>query len=163
MMVVIADTSPLNYLVQISEIDVLPRLYGTIVIPTEVFLELRDADAPAIVYEWISKKPAWLGIRPAAGIATSSFLFELDAGERPALQLAQLEDESLLLIADAAGRRAAQSLGLPNIGTLGVLRLAAIEGLVDLPTVLDKLMRTNFRAPVVLIQQLIADDEARRD
>jgi predicted nucleic acid-binding protein len=163
MMVVIADTSPLNYLVQIGEIDLLPRLYGTIVIPTEVFLELRDADAPAIVFQWISKKPAWLEIRPAAGIATSSFLFELDAGERAAIQLAQSEDESLLLVDDAAGRRAAQSLGLPSIGTLGVLRLAAIENLVHLPTVLAKLMRTNFRAAAALIQQLIAQDEARRD
>jgi predicted nucleic acid-binding protein len=163
MMVVIADTSPLNYLVQIGEIDLLPRLYGTIVIPTEVFLELKDAAAPAIVHEWMSKSPAWLEIRPAADLVTSSFLFELDAGEQAAIQLAQLEDESLLLIDDAAGRRAAQSLGLPNVGTLGVLRLAALEGLVDLPTILAKLMRTNFRAPAVLIQQLIAEDEARRD
>jgi predicted nucleic acid-binding protein len=87
---------------------------------------------------------------------------ELDAGERAAIQLAQLEEESLLVMDDATGRREAQLLGLPNIGTLGVLRLAAIEGLVHLPTVLDKLMRTNFRAPAVLIQQLIAEDHTRR-
>jgi predicted nucleic acid-binding protein len=41
MTVVIADTSPLNYLVLIAEIELLPQLYGTIVIPREVFLE-RD-------------------------------------------------------------------------------------------------------------------------
>jgi len=33
MTVVISDTSPLNYLVLIDEIDVLPRLYGRVIIP----------------------------------------------------------------------------------------------------------------------------------
>ncbi len=88
MMVVIADTSPLNYLVQIGEVDLLPQLYGTIVIPTEVLLELSNSDAPAIVYEWISQRPAWLEIRPVEGLAARSPLIELDAGERAAIHLA---------------------------------------------------------------------------
>ena len=33
MTVVVADTSPLNYLTLIELIDVLPRLYGSVVIP----------------------------------------------------------------------------------------------------------------------------------
>jgi predicted nucleic acid-binding protein len=33
MTVVVADTSPLNYLILIGEIDVLPQLYGGIVAP----------------------------------------------------------------------------------------------------------------------------------
>jgi predicted nucleic acid-binding protein len=37
MMVVIADTSPINYLILIAEIEVLSRMYGRIVIPEEVF------------------------------------------------------------------------------------------------------------------------------
>jgi len=32
-MIIVADTSPINYLVLIKEIEVLPRLYGKIVIP----------------------------------------------------------------------------------------------------------------------------------
>ncbi len=46
MKVVVADTSPLNYLVQIGEVGILRELYGTIVIPVEVFVELSDSDAP---------------------------------------------------------------------------------------------------------------------
>ena len=42
MTVVVADTSPLNYLVLIEAIDLLPRLYGTIIIPAEVLDELID-------------------------------------------------------------------------------------------------------------------------
>jgi predicted nucleic acid-binding protein len=42
MTVVVADTSPLNYLLLIGEISVLPALYGQIVIPQEVMTELSD-------------------------------------------------------------------------------------------------------------------------
>ena len=47
MTVVVADTSPLNYLALIDLIDVLPRLYGTVVIPQEVLSELTTRMAPA--------------------------------------------------------------------------------------------------------------------
>ncbi len=40
MSVVVADTSPINYLVLIDCIDVLRQLYGTVLIPFEVLSEL---------------------------------------------------------------------------------------------------------------------------
>lgn len=45
MTVVVADTSPLNYLVLIGEIDLLRRLYGRVVVPSEVVAELTDRGA----------------------------------------------------------------------------------------------------------------------
>jgi len=42
MTVVIADTSPLNYLVLIGQIELLRRLYGKVLIPTEVLAEHRQ-------------------------------------------------------------------------------------------------------------------------
>lgn len=44
-MIVIADTSPINYLVQISEIEVLPKLYDSIMIPPSVRNELAHPRA----------------------------------------------------------------------------------------------------------------------
>jgi predicted nucleic acid-binding protein len=32
-MIVVADTTPINYLILIEEIDVLPKLYGRVVFP----------------------------------------------------------------------------------------------------------------------------------
>jgi predicted nucleic acid-binding protein len=162
MKVVVADTSPLNYLVQIDEVNLLRVLYGTIVIPYEVFQELNHPGAPLAVSEWIRDSPPWLKIRPIASCPAIPGLMELDAGERAAIQLSQAEPEALLLIDDADGRRHAERLGLSNTGTLGVLRLAAVEGLIELRIVLDRLMQTNFRAASSLIRQLIAEDEARR-
>lgn len=49
MKVVIADTSPINYLILIDGIEILPRLYGRISAPLEVLAELTDPEAPAEV------------------------------------------------------------------------------------------------------------------
>jgi predicted nucleic acid-binding protein len=45
-MIVVADTSPINYLVLIKEIEVLPKLYGKIVIPEAVREELLPNRRP---------------------------------------------------------------------------------------------------------------------
>ena len=52
-MVIIADTSPLNYLLLIDEVDILPKLYSHIVIPEAVFAELQRPKAPVSVLEWM--------------------------------------------------------------------------------------------------------------
>ena len=49
MKVVVADTSPLNYLVLIGEVDLLARLYGEVLIPDVVARELSDSEAPEAV------------------------------------------------------------------------------------------------------------------
>jgi hypothetical protein len=48
-MIVIADTSPLNYLVLIGEAEILKRLYGRVVIPEAVWRELQHPQTPAAV------------------------------------------------------------------------------------------------------------------
>ena len=47
MIVVVADTSPLNYLVQIECHEVLPALFDRIFIPRAVIDELAHARTPA--------------------------------------------------------------------------------------------------------------------
>ncbi len=41
-MIVVADTTPLNYLVVIGHVDLLPALFGQVLIPTAVWNELQD-------------------------------------------------------------------------------------------------------------------------
>jgi predicted nucleic acid-binding protein len=52
MTVVISDTSPINYLVLIGEIDLLGRLYGNVLIPDVVLAELRESGSPPAVAAW---------------------------------------------------------------------------------------------------------------
>jgi predicted nucleic acid-binding protein len=122
MTVVIADTSPLNYLLLIGEVSALPKLYGQIVIPKEVMAELSDPAAPPEVSRWACAPPDWLIVRRARTAEGGSNLQRLDPGERAAILLAQEEPEVLLLIDEAAGRSEATRRGIANTGTLGVLR-----------------------------------------
>jgi predicted nucleic acid-binding protein len=160
MTVVVADTSPINYLVLIDEVGILRRLYHRLVIPEEVVAELLDDGAPPAVREWTAAHPEWIEVRKAPSRDAS--LMELDAGEGSAIALAELEIDVLLLIDDSAGRLEASRRGIPNTGTLGVLRAAAIEGLVDLPSALDRLLATNFRISKALIGDLLAEDLHRK-
>ncbi len=56
-MVIVADTSPLNYLLLIGEVEVLPKLYSHIMIPEAVFAELRTRTVPVPVAEWVARWP----------------------------------------------------------------------------------------------------------
>jgi predicted nucleic acid-binding protein len=56
-MIVIADTGPVNYLILIDEIDLLPALYGQLLIPPSVHEELGRKRAPEAVRLWIARPP----------------------------------------------------------------------------------------------------------
>ena len=78
--VVVADTSPLNYLLLIGEIEILVALYGNVVIPTEVLGELTDSDSPPEVSRWVRAKPDWLQVRSVEKTEGDPDLRELDLG-----------------------------------------------------------------------------------
>ena len=65
MKVVVADASPLNYLVLIGEVDLLQRLYGEVMVPDVVASELRDPSAPPVVVQWASSLPSWIDVQPS--------------------------------------------------------------------------------------------------
>jgi predicted nucleic acid-binding protein len=161
MKVVVADTSPLNYLLLIGELDLLLRLYGEVLIPDVVASELSDPDAPALVSAWASHMPSWIEVRPTP--ASNEKLTTLDEGERAAILLAEAQPPPvLLLIDDADGRAEAERRHIAATGTLGTLRAAAIRGFVDLPLALARLKATNFRCPSILIEELLIEDAQRR-
>ena len=63
MTMVVSDTSPLNYLIQIGSVEILPRLCSTILLPPAVVAELRHPGAPAAVRNWAAQLPAWAQVR----------------------------------------------------------------------------------------------------
>jgi predicted nucleic acid-binding protein len=63
-MIVVGDTGPLNYLLLIEQVEVLPSLFASVVIPRAVAVELASDLAPEIVRGWIENPPNWLDIRP---------------------------------------------------------------------------------------------------
>lgn len=161
MTVVVADTSPLNYLVLIGRIEMLSSLYVKVLAPPEALAELADVGAPAKVLKWAKSLPQWLEVRTVRQGQDDPALQNIDPGERAAILLAQEEQDVLLLMDDAAGRSEAIRRGIPTTGTLGVLRAAAIRNLVDLSAALTDLAATNFRVSQTVIEGLLAEDSER--
>ena len=154
-MIVVADTSPLNYLIQIDCDSLLPRLFGRIIIPRSVMEELRDPGAPDAVRAWLTHEPPWIDLSAARSLPDADLAF-LGAGEREAIQIAEEQRADLLLIDERKGRKEAKRRGLTTTGTLGVLLSAGEFGLIDAESVYRRLLvETTFRTSAALEAQFL--------
>jgi predicted nucleic acid-binding protein len=156
--VVIADTGPVNYLILIEHIDVLPELFEKIILPMAVKDELSHPDSPVMVRNWIAAPPAWLEVRhsiapdPIAG---------LGAGETEAIALAVELHADLLLMDERRGVKAARGKGIEVTGTLGVLSLAGKRGIINLAEAFHRIKQTTFRYPQDVMDQFLDQDAAK--
>lgn len=154
MAVVVADAGPPRYLVLIDQIELLPRLFGRVVLPDVVRDELNASQAPAQVRAWLASSPPWLDAG-SAPVTEKLLPPRLDKGERAAITLATELKATLVLMDDRAGVDEARLRGLQVTGTLGVLALAARRGPVDLEAAFMRLKATNFRYPPALLDTLL--------
>jgi len=150
-MIIVADTTPINYLILIEQIHILEILFERIVIPASVHEELSRARAPVPVRTWVKNLPAWMEIRSPAA-AQKLVTAKLDDGERDALNTPRI------IIDELRGRRAARSHGLLVIGTLGILREAHSRGLLDLQNAITRLKTTNFHITPEMLKALFETD-----
>jgi predicted nucleic acid-binding protein len=158
-MIVVSDTSPLNYLILIGHQDVLPALFSRVVAPPAVLAEMTQQGAPDIVAKWAASPPAWLEVIAPTSIDSA---LPLGAGEVEAIALAQELKADQLLLDERRASNVARRLGLMVTGTLSVLSLAAEQNLLALPVAMAALQQTNFRGPADLIAELLKQDATRR-
>ncbi|GAA4399139.1 DUF3368 domain-containing protein [Nibrella viscosa] len=155
-MIVISDTSILNAFYKIRLLALLPALYGKVIIPQKVYDELMADD---VLANWLSSAhPHWLAIHPVQRSQTvEHLLVDMDAGEAEALTLAQEISADVVLMDDHAGRRIAQELGIPVIGTLGILLAAKEEGLIPAirPVLVDLTEQTKFWVSESLLNSVL--------
>ena len=64
---------------------------------------------------------------------------------------------------DRLGRRAAEARGLSVAGTLNVLDVAAERQLLDLPTAIATLRKTNFHISETILAELLKADAKRKN
>jgi predicted nucleic acid-binding protein len=155
----IADTSPINYLILIDHVEILPRLFARVVLPSAVEAELVASDAPADVRTWIATPPGWLEIIAAPVVPNTAGIHR---GEAAAIALANSMSADLLLIDDRKGVDVARRQGLRVTGTLGVLDVAAEHGLVDFAEAIRALERTTFRRSDELLNALLAKHQKKK-
>lgn len=121
MRLVIADTSPINYLLLIGHIDILPALFERVILPAAVRDELSHPKAPSLVRNWIAAPPPWVDVRPVPD-GHDPALEALDAGEEAAILLAIDLRADLVLMDDEEGVVAAHMKGLEVTGIGPVTR-----------------------------------------
>lgn len=154
-MIVLSDTSPINYLVLTGHIDILPTLFGQVVIPVAVLTELHHSGTPELVRQWINLPPPWLQVYTPEQVDP---LIHLGEGEMEAICLAVEMHATLVLMDDRRGRREAELRGLSVAGTLNVLEAASQRGLLDLSETITKLRQTNFHVAETILQRALNRD-----
>lgn len=152
-MIVIADTSPVNYLVLIDLIQILPDLFGEVIVPQAVLRELQSTSAPDAVRQWVINRPGWLLVQAVK--QEEPTLTNLDAGEREVIALAHELKADLLILDESRGRQAATNRGFNIPGTLGLVDKAGARGLIDVPDAIVRLRQTSFCASPRLLNFLL--------
>jgi len=143
-MIVVSDTSPITALLTVGEAEILPRLFGDVVIPSAVEAELVRSH-PTL--------PTWLRVQPLQDAAKAGrYAQSVDRGEAEALALAEELHADHLLIDERKGRRLAQQHGVPVVGLLGVVLLAKRAQLI--PSARALLNRLDQDAGIYLTDEL---------
>jgi predicted nucleic acid-binding protein len=146
MRLVVADTSPIFYLLSIGHINLLPQLFGKVFLPDAVHTELCHPSAPAVVRDWVAGLPSWVEVTSVEAIDDATLQL-LGAGERAAITLALSLHADLILIDERKGTAVALGKGFDG--------LAARRGLIDLADSFARLKRTNFRYRQEIMDELL--------
>lgn len=131
-MIVVSNTTPLIGLAVIQRFDLLSHLFGKIHIAQAVYDEAvthgreeGGAKREVSTANWIERHT----IQDASIV--NALLDELDLGEAETIALAQQLNANWVLMDERKGRRKLSQLGLPKIGTVGILLKAKQVGLLS--------------------------------
>lgn len=147
-MIVVSDSSPLIALAQVDQLELLPKLFSTVVIPPAVAAEVTPT--LPVLPEWLQLRGLKEPLHPETGKGL------LGRGEREAISLALQLQASRVILDDQPARRLARRLGLSVVGVLGILLAAKRLGhLEHVGPVLDRLVQANFFLSPELREQVL--------
>ncbi|NET46031.1 DUF3368 domain-containing protein [Okeania sp. SIO2B3] len=140
-MIIVSDTSAINNLASINQLNLLHQLYGNVIIPTAVYQELTETTFPVAGATEVQTY-SWISICPVSNQVLVELLQkELDPGEAEAIALAVEMSADQLLLDERRGRMVAESLNLRYTGVLGILIAAKSRKLIpEVKPLLDALI-----------------------
>lgn len=143
---VVSNSSPLIALDQIDQLELLTQLFGNLTIPPAVANEITSLILP----DWISERPLIQPIEP------DDFAASLGPGECEAIRLATECKATWVILDDRPARRLAKALGIPVVGTIGILVAAKRRGmLAEVRSSLDGLLQHGFFVAPSLYKQVL--------
>ena len=159
-MTIVSNASPLINLARIGKLDLLQRLYDSVLIPQAVWDEVVVQGAGQPGAEEVSSAP-W--VRHSVVVNAQlvwALRQDLDAGEAEAIVLALETKAELLLMDERLGRETARHMGLRYTGLVGLLIEAKHKGLItEVKSHLDAPRReANFRVRNALYRRVLHDE-----
>lgn len=159
-MIVVSDTSPITNLAAIGQLDLLEKLYTSIIIPQAVYNEMV-AVGKVVPGAWEVQTFSWIQIQAVTNaqsvvdIQTSQD--NIDLGEAEAIVLSLELNADLVLMDERRGRAVAIDYGLKVTGLLGVLVQAKRNGLIaDVKPLMDRLIeQVDFRVGSQLYETVL--------
>ena len=127
-MIVVSDTSVISNLYLVGHLDVLEKLFNSVVIPQKVKDELLEIQRFGVDVTPIINSPFISVQIPENQSLVQQLLSEIDEGEAQAIVLAMELKAELLLIDEMKGRAIAEQQGLHITGLLGTLLRAKKQG-----------------------------------
>lgn len=154
----VADSGPLIALARLDLLALPSRIFREVLVTDTVWDEVTRTPRPSEQSVLTAARDAqWLQIVDDS-TASTALLVEprLDAGERSALALA-LARQAAVLIDERLGRAAALALGLPVVGTLGILVKAREAGLIGrVRPLVDSLIAGGYFLARPLVEHALA-------
>lgn len=155
--IIIADSSPLISLAIIEQLELLPRLYQRVLLPPAVWNEVTVQGLGLPGAEAVSQVK-WLEIEAPLPMLLEPLSILVDPGEAEAIALAKSTPNPIVLLDDAQARRIAERLGIPRIGTLGILRRAKKAGLIaEMKGYIEQLRNNGIYIRSSIIEAVLRD------
>lgn len=146
---IVSNASPLIALARIGRLDLMPRLFQQVLVPPAVG---REVGAGILQADGVVERQLGRPIDPRVGAA------RLDAGESEAISLALELPADQIALDEEPVRRLARGLGLPLIGTLGILLAAKQRGAIPaIKPLVTALVDTGFRLDGWLQEFVLAE------
>jgi len=124
----VLNASPIITLAKIAQLPLLERLASELLVPEAVASEIRAG--PATDPARLAIETGWGKRVPPGSIPTILLAWGLGHGETVVLAVALERQPCAAVLDDAGARTCARSLGVPLIGTLGIVVRAKERGLI---------------------------------
>ena len=157
-MIAVSNTTPLIGLASIGRFDLLRQMFGEITIAQAVYDEAvlagreeGGAKREVITATWVKT------VAVHNRLAVEVLLDEMDLGEAETIILARELHADWALMDEKKGRRKLEQMGMPKIGTLGVLLKARQAGLLTaIRPDIERLRRQGFSVSQAVTDAVLA-------
>lgn len=158
-MIVVADSGSIIHLSMVDLVELLPMPFGEVLVPPAVWTEVVEVGAGLPGARELAGAYWARRVEVDAGDDTTRILSaDLDPGEVAAIALAIQLRRDRVLVGDLRARLAALRLGIPIVGTLGVLIASKKGGRIGpLAPIVERLRMRGFRIAPDLLARVLAE------